>query len=675
MSEGGARALLEALPEPHLLVTDAGEILAVNGRAADTTRLERNALVGARLHDLCAGEPRELTRFLRACARTRDMVPGALALRTGDGEIRRVRCEGAVVRPWSPGRRAWVLLRIRPHDSAIRRLVTLSERIETLTREVDEGARVQRVLREAAGRLELALEAGRLGAWEWSIPTGEVRWSSRLERIHGLDPGTFEGTPLAARVDIHPADRPRVLDRLRATVQDRRRRWSIDYRIVRPDGAVRWLTEHARLLLDEAGEPERMVGVTADVTDRKRAEQRLRTLAEIGRTLSASLDYQETVRGLAELVVPDIADWCAVDLFEDGELRRLVVAHEDPERRRAVEAMMERGRLRLDAAEGIHTVIRTGRPLLIGEITDEQLERIAGGEAERRLLRALALRSAIVVPLEARCERIGVLTLVQSESRRRFDEEDVAFALELARRAAAALDNARLYREATEALRARDEVLAFVSHDLRTPINVVQTIARTLLDASVPERKRRDLLERSILASRQAGRLIDDLLAVARGEVGRLELDRERVRPAVLVRDAIDVHRAEAVRAGVALRSDVDEWAPPVWADPDGVGRVLANLLSNAIRHTPAGGAVVVAVRAGGGRVAFAVADTGSGIPEEQRARLFERFWRPRGAGRGGAGLGLAIAKRIVEAHGGRIRVESEVGEGSAFVFTLPVAE
>lgn len=405
------------------------------------------------------------------------------------------------------------------------------------------------------------------------------------------------------------------------------------------------------------------------------AERRARFLAEAGATLATSLDYESTLRRVAELAVPELADWCAVDLLEGGEVRRVAVAHANPDRRRIIEELVERRPLRLDAPAGIGAVIRTGEPALMSEVTDEHLQAAARDEEEISRLRELGLRSAILVPLEARGERFGGLTLVQAESGRRFDMDDLAFIRELARRAALAIDNARLYRQAEEAKRAREDVLAFVSHDLRNPLGLVQTVGRMLLDMTLPEAQRYDLVQRVVRTAEQSDRLVGDLLDVARIEAGGFVIEPEAVRPAELLSDANEAMGEAARTAGVELQTQEAEQLPAVRADRDACRRVLSNLLSNAIRYTPAGGRILVRAAAAHDVVRIEVSDAGPGIPEDERARILERYWQALRAKRAGAGLGLAIVKGIVEAHGGEVGVDSEVGEGSTFWFTLPLAD
>jgi len=227
--------------------------------------------------------------------------------------------------------------------------------------------------------------------------------------------------------------------------------------------------------------------------------------------------------------------------------------------------------------------------------------------------------------------------------------------------------------DAEQAARTRDEVLAMVSHDLRNPLNVVLTGGSFLLDTSteLPARDR-EQLQLIHRAARRMNRLIQDLLEVAGMEAGNLALDPEPEAVEPLVREACDMLHHAAEEKGVDLSCSFGDDLPRIVADRDRVHQVLGNLIGNALKFTPSGGQVQIQVEAERGSVRIAVTDTGPGIPRGDLPHVFDRFWQAQRARDGGAGLGLAIARAIVEAHGGEIHAESEVGRGSAFVFTLP---
>lgn len=371
--------------------------------------------------------------------------------------------------------------------------------------------RAEAALRESEERLRLALEAGKMGSWEWNLLSGRFEGSAGLERVHGRESGRFAGsagTIEEYQRDLHPGDRERVLRALAAAIESRGE-LHMEYRILRQDGEVRWLETRGELMVDAFGRPMRMLGVCADVTSRKQIEEALR-----------------------------------------------------------------------------------------------------------------------------------------------------------------------------QAVAAREQVLAVVSHDLRNLLSPIQAGA-ALMEATAPlGADARRQIERIQRSAEQMERLIQDLLDVSRAEAGHLSLQLERLEVGPLLEEVVEAHRALAEQRGLRLEAKVPPDLPAVAGDRGRVLQVFGNLVGNAVKFTPAGGSVLLAAEAPeaanapAGEVRFSVTDTGPGIPEADLERLFEAFWQSPSharAGKGGTGLGLSITKRLVEGHGGRLWVESAPGRGSVFWFTLPV--
>jgi len=230
-----------------------------------------------------------------------------------------------------------------------------------------------------------------------------------------------------------------------------------------------------------------------------------------------------------------------------------------------------------------------------------------------------------------------------------------------------------------QAIKARDDMMGIVSHDLRNPANAVKMLAASILADADEGRVPEDIVDRVRVmrqAAAQMDALIQDLLDVTRIEAGRLRVSPRQVDPCRLVFDALDAMRPLAELAGVTLHESYDEDLPEIHADPERITQVLSNVVGNALKFTPAGGRVTVKVQRGERGVAITIADTGEGIPAEQLPNIFDRFFQVsqdgRTGARQGAGLGLPIARGIVEAHGGSIRVESEPGSGSLVPIELP---
>jgi signal transduction histidine kinase len=285
--------------------------------------------------------------------------------------------------------------------------------------------------------------------------------------------------------------------------------------------------------------------------------------------------------------------------------------------------------------------------------------------------------NAIAAPLVGRNGRtLGVIQLWEKKEGR-FNESDEAVLTQLAQMCSVALENARLYKAAQDATRARDDLVAIVSHDLRNPVHTINMAAAFLLEIAPPVDRRvtsRRQLEVIQRAAQRANRLISDLLDVAKIQAGGLAVELAPVEVPSLVQEALESATPMATAKHLTLDRTVEN-VPPVAADRDRVLQVLGNLLGNAIKFTPAGGQVTVRAEHDGVEAKFSVCDTGPGIPPEHVPHVFDRYWQAKSTAKLGTGLGLSIAKGIVEAHAGRIWVESEPGRGASFIFTLPYAE
>ena len=411
-----------------------------------------------------------------------------------------------------------------------------------------------------------------------------------------------------------------------------------------------------------------------------RASGRWRFLADASAALEASIDYEQTVANTVRLAVPEVADYCVVILLdEDGTTRWADSAHRDPGKR----ALLESLRGFLPAASPDHPVLRalrTGQPQLVSDAGAQVLEwwdRTGLG-----IVRELAPESSISVPMITRGRTFGaILFAVTAESGRRYGVRDLELATEVARRAAFAIDHALLYRAAERAARARDELMAVVAHDLKDPLNTIQLALHVLLedDGSADHGGAPRALERHALGSIQRAsermyRLIHDLLEVARADAGRLGIQPAPADPTALLREALELHCQVAAAKGITLEAMADEPLPNVLADNERIAQVFSNLIGNALKFTPRGGRVSVRGWRATSSVRFAVEDTGPGILRDHQPHVFDRFWQAMNAPGMGTGLGLSIAKTIVEGHGGTIGVESIPGQGSRFVFSLPIA-
>jgi signal transduction histidine kinase len=362
---------------------------------------------------------------------------------------------------------------------------------------------------------------------------------------------------------------------------------------------------------------------------------RQRFISEASRILAESLDYEATLQSVARLAVCEFAEWCVVELVQaDGSMARVAIEH------------------------------KSGAPQSFVDVANLQPERL-------QLLRRLGLQACISAPLVARGRVLGTITLF-SELGRAFGPDDVAMAEDLARRSAIAIDNARLHEEAQRALRSRDEMLAIISHDLRTPLSAIMMAAELQIAMAARAPGAEQFLESAETCRRAAQhlcRLIGDLTDMSHIDAGRLAVERRPHDTEQLLREVVDTLRPIAAERGTFLTLELIGELGNIECDRDRIIQVFSNLVMNAVNV----GAPSVTLRAenAASGVAFCVEDTGPGLSTSELSQMFDRYWRGGSAHYRGTGLGLPIAKAIVDAHDSHLDVSSTPGVGTTFSFTL----
>ena len=527
--------------------------------------------------------------------------------------------------------------------------------------------------------------------WEADPATLELTFvSHRAESMLGYPLRQWLGDAAFWTRLIHPDDRDAALAALREHAADGRE-CRLEYRMAAADGRIMWINNIVQPVRRD-GAVEQIRGLMIDITDRKRlaeerdrllvaeqaaraeaetAAQRARFLAEASDLLASSLDRGATLDSLVRLAVPAFADWCLVHLTEPVGGRRLHAAGADAAGARVAEAVERLApALELPALLPFLERMKEGEPLLVPEIGSAWLESL-------QLLQQLAPRSVMVVPLVARGRPVGTLSFISTRPDRRYGQRDLALARDLAHRAAIAVDNARLYAEAEGANRAKDQFLATLSHELRTPLTAMLGWVLMLRSGRLSGEEAAGALASIERNTRVQAQLINDLLDVSRIVAGKLQIDRRPVDLRVVIEHALDSVRRETESRRHIVTCTIDPEAAWVSGDAVRLEQIIVNLLGNAAKFTPEGGHVDVRLDRHEGLARISVSDTGQGIEPEMLPHIFESFRQADSSStrrHGGLGLGLAIVRRLVALHGGRVEASSAGrGQGAVFAVHLPL--
>ena len=529
----------------------------------------------------------------------------------------------------------------------------------------------ERVLRERAAvapdaslrRYRLLGEAMPLLAWlagaDGSLEWVNGRWFDYAGvRLDELARARFASV-------VHPDDLPSFAAR-RHEAEGRGEAWDAEVRLRRADGSWRWHQLRAAPAGDEPGAPGGWVGTAADVHARRTQEETARFVDDAGRRLAGTLETAEILGSVADLVVPRLADWCAIHALEDGAVKLAAVVHRDPARAAEVRALLEAAPPALSDGLGAGQALRTGK-------REHYAVRADGGCPLARL----GVREAAVLPLTDGTRASAAMTLAVTGADRSLGPVEMALAEDVGARASVALEAARRYREARDGVLAREELLAIASHELKTPLSSLQGYLQILLRnarqkaSPAPSDLLGAMVENAERQSKRLLKLINNLLDASRLAGGPPELELEEVDLALVAREVAARFAAEFVRAGCSFTLACPGPVVGRW-DRLRVEQVVTNLLSNAVKYGE-GAPVEMTVEAVGAAARLTLRDHGIGIAREHQARVFERFQRAGPPGGNGLGLGLYIVRQLVEAHGGLVQLESEEGAGTTFVVELPL--
>ena len=587
------------------------------------------------------------------------------------------------------GRARWIESWISPVKDDLGQVTELaiihkdvSDRMETqivLIKSVSERKAAEEKIRIMSDRLSMAVKAGNIGIWEWIPNTNHIIWDETTENIYGYDPGTFPKSTSEFNTSIHPEDRKKVWTETEIALKEKKS-FRIDHRIIRLDGAVRWVQSAGMAFFDEKGNAFHVTGTVMDISDRVEAEADQKFISEASELLSRSLDSKELLKCLGDHAINYFCDGAVIDQYtHEGELKRLMVVHRDQEVVEKIYQMSEDFSACHDTNPAFNPMV-TGEPLLFNDQKNLGKEiRQYFGEGYFKAISSLGGRSLLRVRLKGRESILGVLTFFTSQkSSKILTKKHIWLAEELAYRLSMALENASVHQKSKEAVLARDEFLSVASHELKTPLQSLtlqnqmrkRNIMKGLTDA-FDIKKVEGMIDSDLKHLLRFNRLIDDMLDISRIRAGKLNFINQKIDFCSFVTDVLERFRPQLDSVGCFLTTSL---CPSVTANIDiyRIEQVIVNLLTNAMKYG-AGRPIKVVVLTELDLIQLEVHDQGPGIKQEDSQRIFERFERAISSNEvSGLGLGLYISRQIMEQNNGSLAVTSSLGQGSTFIMQLP---
>jgi PAS domain S-box-containing protein len=605
------------------------------------------------------------------------------------------------------------------------------------TKDITETMLARRELTLAQDQLEQALAYSEVGTWMWNLDEDVVIADKNLVKLFGIGDGTKQmEVPLAELTkSVHPDDTERVKQTIAKAIADKNGAYESEYRTYDYKGNIRWLLARGHVEFDKEGIPKRFPGLVVDITERKLTENRLHILAKANTQFSASLGYRQTLDSIASMIVPSVADWCSIDILEDGKIQQVTIAHKDPEKVKwAKQLQAKQGPIDLDAPSGAPWVIRTGKVEHIPEISDEMLVAAAKNEKELKLLRDIGFHSVITAPLKINGQTIGAISFISTESHRHYDQSDVEIAQALANRAALAVYNANLFQGAQIEIderkklqsklekfnsvledrvkkrtielektnkglqkeierrhklenqrlqhyidlnKTKDDFISLASHQLRTPATGVKQYLGMVLEGMAGDvgETQQAFLQKAYESNERQLTIVSDLLKVAQVDAGKVRIRPEVVDITTILTDVIKEQEDTYTMRKQDIQFKLPKFKAHAFVDPDKMRMVLENMIDNAGKYSDPGKAIRVSISEEKDSITVAIKDSGVGVAPEDIDKLFEKFNRIHNHLSdhvGGTGLGLYWAKKIVDLHGGIIKVTSVLGKGSTFSVCLP---
>jgi len=477
-----------------------------------------------------------------------------------------------------------------------------------------------------------------------------------------------------------------------------------DEPIQTPQG-IRYLHTKKIPIFDAEGNPQYLLGISEDITEKKMAEQQkisllkeqtarsemeknvryLSFLSKASAVMSESLDIDTMIKSVASFVAANLADMCMIDLVnEQGDgIQRLAVIYRDPNKQGKAEEF--RGKFSWDDSQNRSlAVLHSGKSELYTEMNDEFIKRVVGREEQFRMIKDLGMQSGMAVPIKFYKKIIGSMTLFSAEPGHRYDEFDLSVIEDLAKRISFSIENARLYAKAQTASRAKSEFLANMSHEIRTPLSAMLGFAEVMLSEGNLSVDHRDYISIIARNGRQLVRIVDEILDLAKIESDTIRVENVSFQPRQLIDEVATLLKVEAEKKELQFQLKYISQLPKMMStDPTRLRQILINVIGNAIKFTDRG-SVEVAVQLKNSKANFykkilqiEVKDSGIGISQEQRKKMFQPFMQADSSTKrlyGGTGLGLFLSKKLAKLLGGDLTLgESVPNKGSTFVFTAEV--
>lgn len=424
----------------------------------------------------------------------------------------------------------------------------------------------------------------------------------------------------------------------------------------------------------EVNQVRQTIAIVRDITDRKRIEDQAKFLAKISKALSDTIDFLERIQRTADIAVESHADLCVISILEGESLNVAAVASNNMQGNNPASNRSSRFKLGDVAQESARLTINSLAPILVSTATRDFL--IEEPDDLSLSCRRTMIDAAcyLIVPMISHDRAIGTIAFVMTNSGRHYLTEDLSFFELVAGRCAVAVENAKVYRETQEAVKSRELVLSIVSHDLRNPISTIDMATQVLSDPTLLTRSTQSLLIQRIRNSATImEKLVSDLLDFSKVQAGTFTLKTVPISISALLKASIETSAEKLAAKRIRLTTNDLTNETPIHGDFLRLVQVLWNLLGNAIKFTPEDGEISISAVESDNTIHFTVTDSGPGLTHDELPKVFDQFWQSAKTSQLGTGLGLTIAKGIVEAHHGKIWVESKSGEGCRFQFTIPI--